>query len=308
MSQNKVKRRRRCQLAVPASSWSKIEKAASIGVDHVFLDLEDAVTPSKKPEARKNVVKAFNELDWGNTVRCFRINGLDGPWAYQDLVEVVSGAGANIDTILVPKVKGARDVHFVETFLEQLEMELGLERKIGLELLIEEVEGVAFINDIAAASERVECLIFGIGDYTRAQGVDMRDAFGKPRHYPGDVWSHARNSIVVAARCVGADYVDGPWARIPNLDGFRRECKMVKTIGGVGKWAIHPTQIPIATEEFGPSKEEIAMAKDYLEQFQAARAEGKGAIKTPDGGLLDEAAIPLLQQVLNQAEFYGLES
>lgn len=308
MSTVKPHRRRRCQLAVPGSAYDKIEKAAALDIDHVFLDLEDSVAPSKKPDARKNVIKAFNELDWGGTVRCFRINGLDSPHAYQDLVQVVEGAGHNIDTLVIPKVKAARDVHFVETLLEQLEMKIGRETPIGLELLIEEVEGVAFINEIAAASPRVESLMFGIGDYTRAQGVDPRDAFGKPRYYPGDIWYHQRSAIAIAARCVGADYVDGPWAMIPDLDGYRRECKLVKTLGGVGKWAIHPTQIPVAVEEFSPSKDEIQTSRNYLKMFEEARAAGKGAIKTPEGGLLDEAAIPLLQQILDQAKFYGIEA
>ncbi len=301
------KRRRRCQLAVPADSWRKIEKAAASGVDHVFLDLEDAVAPDNKPQARQNVIKAFNELDWGTTVRCFRMNGLDCEWAYQDLIEVIEGCGHNVDTVLVPKVKAPRDVHFVENLLEQLEWKIGRKGPpIGIEMLIEEVEGAAYCTDIATASDRVECLIFGVGDYTRAQGVDIRDAFGKPRNYPGDLWHHVRGTIVVAARTAGADYVDGPWGLIPDQDGYRRECKMVKTLGGVGKWAIHPSQIPIAMEEFGPSGEEISMATNLLEQFKVAKAEGKGAIKTPDGALLDEAAIPLLQQILDQADFYGI--
>jgi citrate lyase subunit beta/citryl-CoA lyase len=140
---DRVRRRRPCQLAVPGSSLRKIESALRLGVDHVFLDLEDAVSPALKPEARKNVVRAFNEMDWGNTVRCFRMNGLDTSWAYQDLIEVVETAGNNIDTVLVPKVKEPRDAHFVKTLLQQIELHKGFTRRIGLELMIEEVEGLA---------------------------------------------------------------------------------------------------------------------------------------------------------------------
>lgn len=304
----RIRRRRRCQLSVPGSSLSKIEKALSLGVDHVFLDLEDAVAPTKKEEARRNVIAAFNEMNWGSTVRCFRMNGLDTAWAYQDLVTVVEAAGHNIDTLIIPKVKFVRDVQFVETLLEQIELKIGLERKIGLELLIEEVEGVGNARELAAASTRVESLMFGIGDYTRAQGVDFRDAFGKPRYYPGDIWHYQRSAIVVAARMAGADYVDGPWALIPDVDGYRNECRMVKTLGGVGKWAIHPSQVGIATEEFSPSAEEISTALKYLAEFEAAKAKGIGAIKTAEGGLLDIAAVPLLKQVIAQAEFFGIHS
>ena len=303
----KIKRRRRCVLSTPGSSLPKIEKALASGVDHIFLDLEDAVAPSKKPEARQNVIKAFNEMDWNGAVRCFRMNGLDTYWAIDDLIEVVGKAGKNIDTLVIPKVKYGRDVEFVDTMLGLIEQENGIEHKIGLELLIEEVEGIHNINEIAASSDRIESFMFGIGDYTRAQGVDMRDAFGEPRYYPGDIWHHQRSTLAVAAAVCGVDYVDGPWALIPDIDGYRRECRMVKTLGGVGKWAIHPTQIPVATEEFGPAKEEVVVAKKYLAEFLAAREKGLGAIKTAEGGLLDEAAIPMLQAVIDQAEFYGMD-
>ncbi len=303
----KVKRRRRCMLSVPGSSMKKIEKGLASGVDHIFIDLEDGVAPPAKPEARQNVIKAFNEFDWGQTVRCFRMNGIDTYWAIQDIVEVVGAAGNNIDTLVIPKVKFAQDVKFVETLLELVEKENGIDHKIGLELLIEEVEGIHNIHEIAQSSDRIESLLFGVGDYTRAQGVDPRDAMGKPRVYPGDIWYHQRSTLAVAARVIGADYVDGPWSIIPDMDGYRRECQMVKTLGGVGKWAIHPTQIPVAMEEFSPDVEEVKNAAKFLKLMKEASAAGKGAIKTEEGFMLDEAAIPMLQAVLDQAEFYGVE-
>ncbi len=304
----KIKRKRRCMLAVPASSEKKIDKAIAMDVDHIFLDLEDAVAPQMKPQARKNAIAAFNEKDWGDTVRCFRINGIDSYWAIQDLIEVVSAAGNNIDTLIIPKVKYAQDVHFVETLMSLIESENNVKNKIGLELLIEEVEGIHNINEIVAASERIESLIFGVGDYTRAQGVDFRDAFGKPRFYRGDVWNFQRSTLAVAARTIGADYVDGPWALIPDMDGYTMECRIVKTLGGVGKWAVHPSQVSVAMSEFGPSEEEVAMCVEALELYKEAKAKGIGAIKAPNGALLDEAAAPLLQGVIDQAEFYGITS
>ena len=190
--------------------------------------------------------------------------------------------------------------------LELIEAEQGIKHKIGLELLIEEVEGIHNIHAISEASDRIESLMFGVGDYTRAQGVDFRDAMGKPRFYPGDIWYHQRSILAVAARSIGADYVDGPWALIPDMEGYRRECRMVKTLGGVGKWAIHPTQVEVAQEEFAPSREEVDGACWALKTFNEARAKGLGAIKTPDGTLLDEAAIPMMQAILDKADFFGI--
>ncbi len=303
----KIRRRRRCMMSVPADSTKKIEKAIASGVDFIFLDLEDGVAPQRKPEARQNAIRAFNEMDWGETVRCFRMNGIDSYWAIQDLTEVISAAGNNIDTIVIPKVKFARDVEFVETLLELIETEHGVKEKIGFELLIEEVEGIQNIKEISHASDRVESLMFGVGDYTRAQGVDIRDAMGKPRYYPGDIWYYQRSTLAVAANCIGVDYVDGPWGIIQDLEGYERECKMVKTLGGVGKWAIHPSQIETATREFTPSDEEISQAVEMKRLFEEAKAQGLGAVKTPDGGMLDEAILPIVQQILDTCEFYGVD-
>jgi len=304
---NKIRRRRRCVLSVPGINERNVTRALASGVDHIFLDLEDSVTPDKKAEARELVIHAFNEMDWNGAVRCFRMNGLDSPWAYDDLAQVVEAAGDNIDTIVIPKVKYARDVEFVETMLGMIELKKGLKKKIGLELLIEEVEGIANIKEISLASDRVESLMFGIGDYSRAQGVDFGDAFGPAQHYPGDLWHFQRSTLAVAARVAGCEYVDGPWAHIPDLDGFAKECQLVKTLGGVGKWAIHPSQIPVATEAFSPSKKHIERAVKYTALFMEARNKGLGAIATEDGTLLDEAVLPMFENVLQSARFFGIE-
>jgi len=303
----KTRRRRRCVLSVPGINERNITRALASGVDHIFLDLEDSVTPDKKAEARELVIHAFNEMDWNGAVRCFRMNGLDSQWAYDDLAQVVEAAGDNVDTIVVPKVKYARDVEFVDTLLGMIELKKGLKKKIGLELLIEEVEGIANIKDISLASDRVESLMFGIGDYSRAQGVDFGDAFGPAQHYPGDLWHFQRSTLAVAARVAGCDYVDGPWAHIADLDGYEKDCRMVKTLGAVGKWAIHPSQIPIATEAFSPSADQVARAVEYLALFGEARKKGLGAVATEDGTLLDEAVIPMFENVLESARFFDIE-
>jgi len=304
---NRVRRRRRCVLSVPGINERNIKRALASGVDQVFLDLEDSVTPDKKPAARELVIDAFNSMDWNGAVRSFRMNGLHSSWAYEDLVQVVEAAGTNIDTVVVPKVKYARDVHFVETLLSMIESKKGLKKRVGLEILIEEVEGIANIKEISLASPRIESLMFGIGDYARAQGVDFSDAFGSAPHYPGDLWQFQRNTLAVAARVAGCDYVDGPWALIPDLEGYERECRMVKTLGAVGKWAIHPSQIPVATDAFSPSREQIERAVKYTSLYVEARNKGLGAIATDDGTLLDEAVLPMFENVLETARFYGIE-
>jgi len=304
---SKIQRRRRCVLSVPGDSERKISHALASGVDHIFLDLEDSVVPNKKSEARKLVIHSFNDQDWNGAVRCFRMNGLDSPWAYDDLIHVVEAAGKNIDTVLIPKVKYARDVHFVESLLTMIELKTDLDKKIGLEILIEEVEGIANIKEISLASDRIESLMFGIGDYTRAQGVAFSDAFGPAEHYPGDIWHYQRSALAIAARVAGCDFIDGPWALIPDMDGYARECRLAKSLGAIGKWAIHPSQIPVATDAFSPSNEQIAQAVKYITLFTQARRNGQGAIAADDGTLLDEAVRPLFEQVLNKARFYGME-
>jgi len=304
---SKIRRRRRCVLSVPGINERMIKRGLSSGVDQVFLDLEDSVVPEKKPDARELVIHAFNDMDWNGTVRCFRMNGLDTAYAYDDLINVVEAAGSNIDTIVIPKVKYARDVHFVESLLEMIELKVGLKTKIGLEILIEEVEGIANIKEISLASNRIESLMFGIGDYTRSQGVPFSDAFGPTENYPGDLWHFQRSTLAVAARVAGCDYVDGPWALIPDLDGYARECRMVKSLGSVGKWALHPSQIPIATQEFSPSNKQIKQAVLYIGLFSEARKKGLGAISADDGTLLDEAVLPLFEQVLENARFFGID-
>ena len=184
-------RLRRCQLAVPGSSDKMMTKAAGLGVDHVFLDLEDAVAPNAKVGARDQIVTALNTLDWGNSIRCVRINDLDSHYAYDDIITVVEGAGRNLDTILVPKVRCASDVHFVERLLTQIETKLGLPHKIGIEVLIEEAEAVMRVEEIAGASPRLEALVFGMGDYSASQGIDPA-AVARDPGYPGDIWHFAR--------------------------------------------------------------------------------------------------------------------
>lgn len=299
------RRMRRCQLAVPGSSNKMMTKAASLGVDHVFLDLEDAVAPGAKVEARGQIVEALNALDWGDSVRCVRINDLDTHYAYEDIITVVEGAGENLDTIMVPKVKSACDVLFVDRLLSQIETKLGLKRRIGIEVLIEEAEAIMRVEEIAGASERLEALIFGMGDYSASQGIDPR-AISGDTGYPGDIWHYARYKMIVAARSFGLDPVDGPFANFRDGDYFRTECVRALQLGAVGKWAIHPSQVAIAQEVFSPTQEEIDNAYKSVAAYKDAQKQGLGAIQV-DGQMVDVATVRLVQRIIDRAELAGMK-
>jgi citrate lyase subunit beta/citryl-CoA lyase len=305
MTSPKPKRARRCQLAVPGSSDKMIAKAATLGVDHVFLDLEDAVAPSAKVPARQQIVTALNTLDWGRTVRCVRINDLDTHYAYEDIIEVVEGAGNNLDTILVPKVRSACDVRFVDRLLSQIEGKLGLKRRIGIEVLIEEAEAIMRVEEIAGASERLEALVFGMGDYSASQGIDPK-AIAGDSGYPGDIWHYARYKMIVAARSFGLDPVDGPFANFRDPDFFRVECKRALQLGAVGKWAIHPSQVAIAQEVFSPAQVDIDAAYKSVAAYAEAQRQGLGAIQV-DGQMVDVATVRLVQRVIDRAELFGMK-
>lgn len=298
------KRLRRCQLAVPGSSEKMMTKAASLDVDHVFLDLEDAVAPNAKVGARDQIVNALNTLDFGSSVRCVRINDLDTHYAYEDIITVVEGAGDNVDTILAPKVRNACDVRFVDRLLSQIERKLGLKHQIGIEVLIEEAEAMMRVEEIAGASDRLEALIFGMGDYSASQGIDTR-AISGDSGYPGDIWHYARFKMIVAARTFGLDAVDGPFVNFRDGDWFRTECVRAKQLGAVGKWAIHPSQVAIAQEVFSPSQEEVDKAYKAVAAYREAQEQGLGAIQV-DGQMVDVATVRLVQKVIDQAELAGI--
>jgi citrate lyase subunit beta/citryl-CoA lyase len=293
------RRLRRCQLSVPGSNERMIEKAAGLEVDYVFLDLEDAVAPSAKRQARGKVVAALNGLDWGKTVRSVRVNDLTTEYAHEDIIEVVEGAGANLDVIIVPKVLSAADVLFADKLLSMIEKKLGLARPIGLEVLIEEVEAMMRVEEIAAASPRLEALIFGMGDYSASQHVDMGEFMGRGI-YPGDIWNYQRHKLIIAARSHGLAPVDGPFPDFRNPERYRTECERAKVLGCVGKWAIHPAQIEIAQEVFSPTAEEIARARAMRAAFDEALANGLGAVQF-EGQMIDIAAMRFVNNVLDRA-------
>lgn len=306
----------RSELAVPGSNYRFLEKAAESAADVVFLDLEDAVAPDDKVQARKNIIKALQELDWGKKTISVRINGLDTHYMYRDVVDIVEQAGERLDLFMIPKVGTAADVYAVDMLVTQAEDAVGRQKKIGFEMIIETALGMANVHEIAAASKRNESLHFGVADYaasTKARttsiggpnalyGVltDADDSGNRDYHW-GDMWHYAIARMVVAARAHGLRPVDGPFGDIGDLDGYTAQARRAAVLGCEGKWAIHPTQIDRANEVFQPSAEEIEKANRILAAMEEAQKSGKGAV-TLDGRLIDIASIKQAEVMVLKAK------
>ena len=298
------RRPRRCQLSVPGSSEKMMAKAAGLDLDHVFLDLEDAVAPSAKADARGLVVQAINSLEWQPRTVCVRINDVETEWCHDDIIEVVTGAGAKLDTLMLTKAKRAADVIFVHLMLDQLEMKLGLTRRIGIECLIEEVEGMMNVDEIAACSDRLECLVFGMGDYSASQQMQIATVGGSGG-YPPDLWHYPRYQMTIACRANGIDPVDGPYANFRNPEAYRKEAERAHALGMAGKWAIHPSQIELANEVFTPSAADVASARAQKAAYDEALAQGIGSINV-DGVMVDAASIRIVQNTIDRADLIGI--
>lgn len=295
----------RSELAVPGSSYQMMEKAAGSEADVIFLDLEDAVAPDDKEQARRNIVKALNEIDWGQKTMSVRINGLDTHYMYRDVVDVVEQAGERLDLIMIPKVGTAADVYAVDMLVTQIEDAKGYAKRIGFEHIIETALGMKNVDEIAAASKRNESLHFGVADYAASMrarttiigGVNpdyavLTDplADGTRETHWGDMWHYALVRMIVAARANGLRPVDGPFGDFSDADGYRAAAKRAAVLGCEGKWAIHPSQIAMANEVMSPSEAETTRAERILDAMKTAAAEGKGAVSL-DGRLIDYASI-----------------
>jgi citrate lyase subunit beta/citryl-CoA lyase len=266
----------------------------------VFLDLEDACEPSAKEAARGIAVDALTNLDWGRTVRAVRINGVETSWCHDDIIEVVTGARDALDVLIVPKARTARDVWWVDVLLTQLETKLGMTKRIGLEVLIEEAEGLANAVEIARASDRLEAIIFGAGDLSASMHARVDGNFDPISEYPGDFWHAARVQVLTAARTAGIDAIDAPYPAYEDPDGYRRSAVHASLLGYDGKWAIHPSQVPIANEVFSPTPQEVEEARLSIEIYRKSEADGVGAIGR-DGKLVDAAHMRLAENTLYKA-------
>ncbi|WP_306154358.1 CoA ester lyase [Roseovarius sp. MMSF_3281] len=295
----KKQRLQRSELAVPGSNPSMIEKAADSNVDYIFFDLEDAVAPPDKVNARANIIQALNDIDWkakGKTVS-IRINGLDTHYMYRDVVEILEQAGQHLDTILVPKVGVPSDLYTVETMVSQIEEAMGFTHKIGLEALIETALGMANVEAIAATPGRLEALHFGVADYAASNRARTVVIGGLNPDYPGDQWHFALSRMTVACRAYGLRAIDGPFGDFNDPDAYTASAKRAAALGIEGKWAIHPSQIDLANDVFSPPEAEVTRARRIIEELKKAEAEGKGAASL-DGKMVDAASERMANNVI----------
>ena len=292
----------RSELAVPGSQPTLFEKAADSDADYVFLDLEDAVAPDDKEQARRNVIGALRDIDWranGKTVS-IRINGLDTHYMYRDVVDVVEQAADHLDTILIPKVGVPADVYMVDAMVTQIEQGLGTDHRIGLEVLIETALGMANVEAIAQSSRRLEAMHFGVADYAASLRARTVSIGGLNPDYPGDQWHAALSRMVVACRAYGLRAIDGPFGDFKDPDGFLAGARRAAALGYEGKWAIHPSQIALANEVFTPSPGEVDRARRILAAMEEAARAGRGAVQV-DGKMIDAASSRMAENVVRVA-------
>ena len=290
----------RSELAVPGSSPKMFEKALNSNADYIFLDLEDAVSPNDKIDARKNIINAIRELNWkdkGKTIS-IRINGLDTHYMYRDVVEIIEEVGDKLDTILIPKVGSESDVYMVDCMLNQIEQNKKFKNTIGLECLIETALGMSNIKSIATSSLRLEALHFGVADYAASMRARTVVIGGLNPNYPGDQWHHGLSTLVMTCRSYGLRAIDGPFGDFNDKEGYLSAAKRAAAIGFEGKWAIHPSQIDLANEVFSPPEDEVNRAKRILEELNKAAAEGKGAAQL-DGRMIDAASARMAENIVN---------
>lgn len=289
-----VPRPRRSCLAVPGSNPRFLEKAKGLASDQVFLDLEDACAPLAKPGARKNIVAALNEGGWGNRIRAVRVNDWTTQWTYQDVIEVVEGAGANLDCIMIPKVQTSAQVVAMDLLLTQIETAHGLDvGRIGIEAQIENALGLINVNAIAAASPRVETIIFGPADFMASINMKSLIIGEQPPGYDvGDAYHHVLMSILMAARAHDKQAIDGPYAQIRDVEGYKRISSRSAALGFDGKWVLHPDQVDAANEVYSPRQQDYDHAEDILDAYDHFTSEAGGRLGAVMLGdeMIDEAS------------------
>ncbi len=306
----------RSELAVPGTNPKFFEKAAQSEVDCIFLDLEDSIAPDEKEAARKNIVAALNEIDWGTKTMLVRINGLDTHYMYKDVIDVVENC-PRLDMLLIPKVGVPADVYAVDMLVTQIEQGKKRTKRLGFEVLIETALGMANVEAIAQSSKRLEAMSFGVADFaasTRARTTVIggahpeygvltdKNADGSPREFHwNDMWHFAQARMVVACRAYGLRPIDGPFGDFSDPDGYVAAAKRAAILGYEGKWAIHPSQVALANQVFSPSDADVTKAQRILEAMEQAKREGKGAVSL-DGRLIDIASIKMAENLLSKAK------
>ncbi|TYB87088.1 L-malyl-CoA/beta-methylmalyl-CoA lyase [Oceaniovalibus sp. ACAM 378] len=303
----------RCQLFGPGSRPAIFEKMAASAADVINLDLEDSVAPDDKATARNNIVQAINDIDWGTKHLSVRINGLDTPYWYRDVVDLLEQAGDRIDQIMIPKVGCGADVYAVDALITGVESAKGRKKPIALEVIIETAAGISHVEEIAASSPRLQAMSLGAADFAASMGMQTTGIGGTQENYYmhrdgqkywSDPWHWAQTAIVAACRTHGVLPVDGPFGDFSDEEGFRAQALRSATLGMVGKWAIHPKQVALANEIFTPSAAAVAEAREILAAMEQARKDGQGAA-VYKGRLVDLASIRQAQVIVKQSEMIG---
>ncbi|MBW6417933.1 MULTISPECIES: L-malyl-CoA/beta-methylmalyl-CoA lyase [Celeribacter] len=305
-----VDRPNRCQLFGPGSNTKLFPKMAASAADVINLDLEDSVAPSDKDVARANIIEAINTIDWGKKTLAVRINSLDTPYWYRDVVDLLEQAGERLDQIMIPKVGCAEDIYAVDALVTAIERAKGRTKKINFEVIIESAAGIAHVEEIAASSPRLVAMSLGAADFAASMGMQTTGIggtqenyymlHGDTRHY-SDPWHWAQAAIVAACRTHGVLPVDGPFGDFSDDEGYRAQARRSATLGMVGKWAIHPKQIALANEVFTPSEEAVTEAREILAAMEQAKANGEGAT-VYKGRLVDIASIKQAEVIVAQSE------
>ena len=298
---------RRSCLSVPGSSEKMLQKAPGLAADMVFMDLEDAVAPLEKEAARAKVVDAVKNLDWGDKVLCVRVNAWDTKWTYRDVVHVVENASERLDEIMLPKVQSAAHVHALDLLLTQVEINAGLPAgHIGIEAQNETTRGLINVEEICAASPRLETIIFGPADFAASTEMPVLTGGVQIPEYPGDHFHYVFSKILMAGRANGLQVIDGPFLKIRDSDAFRDYCNRTKILGYDGKWALHPDQVAILNEIFSPTQEQFDRAFDILDAYaQATEGERKGAVMFGDE-MIDEASRKMAIKFVSRGTRAGL--
>ena len=300
----------RCQLFGPGSRPAIFEKMANSAADVINLDLEDSVAPDDKPEARKNIIQAIGDIDWGNKQLSVRINGLDTPYWYRDVVDLLEQADERLDQIMIPKAGCAADIYAVDALVTAVEAAKGRTKRIGLEVIIETAAGIAHVEEIAAASPRLQAMSLGAADFAASMGMQTTGIGGTQENYYmhregqkywSDPWHWAQTAIVAACRTHGVLPVDGPFGDFSDEEGFRAQALRSATLGMVGKWAIHPKQVALSNEVFTPTEAAVAEAREILAAMEQAKKDGQGAA-VYKGRLVDIASIKQAEVIVRQSE------
>ncbi len=300
----------RCQLFGPGSRPAIFEKMAASAADVINLDLEDSVAPDDKPEARRNIIDAIGDIDWGTKTLSVRINGLDTPYWYRDVVDLLENASDRLDQIMIPKIGNASDVYAVDALVTAVEAATGRAKPISFEVIIETAAGIAHVEEIASASPRLQAMSLGAADFAASMGMQTTGIGGTQENYYmaregqkywADPWHWAQAAIVAACRTHGVLPVDGPFGDFSDDEGFRAQALRSATLGMVGKWAIHPKQVTLANEIFTPSEAAVAEAREILSAMEEAQKSGAGAA-VYKGRLVDIASVRQAQVIVRQSE------